>query len=312
VYKEIPRTLEENRDAQKSVVSSVSKGKGRAEGIKGLENISTSADAGGESETVQAQIKKKAPDTGSKRKPSDAFSAQDDSRDIKRPKVAKEPEPRKLGKQLSFVDPDKLKRPFRSKPQALVRKTTHHQETTKAAITGLAEPGDNERTSKYFNPQLYRGPEHPRITTTPDAEEPQKVIRGDEVVQENGRYSGDIRLRIDPPKTNKSDLDRKLPGKGQNASRAPDDDKPPGRSAARTRVQQPKPVKEAEMDLFTTQSQYPPTRKLGSFAPDLNPPPLPGLPAGRLLGKRLREILIRTGKVRTREAKAAESNQAGR
>lgn len=307
--RETVRVLKENQAAQKPVVSS-EKGKGRAEGIKGLENVSTSTVAVRESETVRAQAKRKAPDTGSKRKPSDAFSAQDDSRDVKRPKVAKEPEPRKPGKQLSFVDPDELKRPFRSKPQ--IRKTPYHQETTVPAITGAVEPDNGGQTSKYFDPRLCRKPEYPRTITTPEAEQLHKTIRSDGVAHENGRDSGDTRPRIDARKSSESDPDHKLPGKGRKTSCVPDDDESPGRSAPHTRVQQQKPAKEAERDLVTTQPQYRLARKLGSFAPDLNPPPLPGLAGGRLMNKRLREILIRTGKVRTREAKATEPNHACR
>lgn len=313
ISKGIDVALKENHAVRKPAISDVSrsaKGKGRAEGIKGLENISTSADAGRQLETVQVYAKKKVPDTGSKRKPSDAFSAQDDSRDAKRPKVAKEPEPRKLGKQLSFVDPNELKRPFRSKPQ--IHKTPYSKETAATTTTNIVEPDNDGRTSKYFNPQIYRGPEYPRLMTTPEAGQLQKVVRSDEVVHENGRDFGDIRSRIDSRKASKSDMDHRLPGKGQNTSRVPDDDEPSGRSAAHTRVQKQKQVKGTERDLVPTQSQYPPTRKLGSFAPDLNPPPLPGLPGGRLTNRRLREILIRTGKVRTRETKAAESNHTGR
>ena len=305
--KEAARALKDNQAAQKPVVSSASKGKGRAEGIKGLENLSTLADVGRETEMVQARVKKKAPDTGAKRKPSDAFSARDDSRDAKRPKVDKEPEPRRLGKQLSFVDPDKLKRPFHSKPQTL--KASCHQETT--AITDVVEPEDDGRTSKYFNAQLYREPKYPRMKTTPEAERLRKAAGSDEAAHENGRDSGDTRPRIDSRKTSKPDPDRKSPGKGRNP-RNLDDDEPPGRSTANSRVQQPKPVKEVGRYLAPSQPRYPPARKLGSFAPDLNPPPLPGLPGGRLMNKQLREILIRTGKVRTREARAAESNHTGR
>ena len=54
------------------------KGKERADGIKELENIN--AYTREEAEVVQAQAKKKALDTGSKRKSSDVFSAQDDPR----------------------------------------------------------------------------------------------------------------------------------------------------------------------------------------------------------------------------------------
>ena len=273
-----------------SVVSSVSrsaKGKGRAEGIKGLENIDASGDVGKKLGAAQAQSKKKGPDTGSKRKPSDAFSARDDSRDVKRPKVAKEPEPRKLEKQLSFVDPDKLRRPFRSKPQ--VPKTSAQQGATTTAIvesSAVAQVEKEGPTSKYFNPQLYKEPGFPRMTATPEVESPQKVAKYKETAHETGRDSGDTRRRVGPRK--------------------------PTTSAAQAHVQHSIPVEEVETDLVGTQPQYPPARKLGSFAPDLNPPPLPGLPGGRLMNKQLREILIRTGRIRTKEAKAAESRQNGR
>ena len=312
----IPRTPSPlPREGQNSVVSSVSrstKGKERAEGIKGLEKINAPENVVRvEPEVVQAQTKKKAPDTGSKRKPSDAFSAQDVSRDVKRQKVAKEPEPRKLAKQLSFVDPDKLKRPFRSKPQ--IPKTPARRgmtETTKPST--VSRPDKDERTSKYF----YREPEYPRTTTTPEAEPPQKVVgtkpdaRRKEAAYENGRDSGDLRPRIDSRKASTSNSDRQLRGESLKTSRVPDDE-PPGRSAAPTRAQHSKSGKDMERNRVVTEFQYPPARKMGSFAPDLNPPFLPGLPGGRLMNERLREILIRTGKVRVREAKAAESNQNG-
>ena len=270
--KETIKASNQNQAVQKPAISGASKGKGRAEGIRGLENISTSVDAERELETVQVKVKKKAPNTGSKRKPSDAFSAQDVSRDAKRAKVDEGPEPRKLGKQLSFVDPEKLKRPFRSKPQ--VRKTPYRQEKTATSATNVVE-----------------------------VEWRQRVIKKDKVALENGHDSGNTRPRIDSRKASKSDLDRKL---RQGTSRGPDDDEPPHRPTARTRVQHPKPVKEVERELVVSQPRHAPTRKLGSFAPDLNPAPLPGLPGGRLVNKQLREILIKTGKFRTREAKAAE------
>ena len=300
--KETIEASNKNEAAHHPVVSRVlrsAKGKERAEGIKGLENIRPSVDAGKKLETVQTKEKKKAPDTGSKRKPSDAFSAQDDSRDAKRSKVTKEPEAQKLGKQLSFVDPDELKRPFRSKSQ--VRKTPYRQKTTGVAVAAVVEAENDGRTSKYFNPLLYREPEHPQMTATVDAEQAQKAVVG---IEENGHGSVYPRPRIDPRKTSKSDPDRKLPRKGCSTSRVPDE--PPVRPPPHTRVQKRKLV-EAERD-----PQYPPARKLGSFAPDLNPPSLPGLPGGRLMNKQLREILIRTGKIRTREAKAAGLNPAGR
>ena len=193
---EIPRSPSPlPREGRNSAISSVpqsAKGKERAKGIKGLEKINAPEDIEREEpEVVQVQVKKKAPDTGSKRKPSDAFSAQDDSRETKRQKVVRD-EPRKPTKQPSFVDPSKLK------------------------------------------------------------------------------------------------------------------------SVAPTRAQRSKPGKDVEKDSVVPEFNYPPARKLGSFAPDLNPPPLPGIPGGKLMNKQLREILIRTGKVRVKEAKAAESNQNGR
>jgi hypothetical protein len=313
----IPRTPSPlPREGQNSVVSSVSrsvKGKERAEGIKGLEKVNAPENVGREeSEVVQAQAKKKAPDTGSKRKPSDAFSAQDDSRDVKRPKVAREPAPRKLAKQLSFVNPDKLKRPFRTEPR--IHKTPVRRGTAATAEhPAVSRPDKDERTSKYF----YREPEYPRVTTTPEAEPPQKIVstkpdaRRKEVTHENGRDSGDLRPRIDSRKASASNSDRQPHGESWKTSRVPGDDERPGRSVAPTRAQHSKSGKDMERDWVVAESQYPPARKMGSFAPDLNPPFLPGLPGGRLMNERLRDILIRTGKVRVREAKAAESNQNG-
>ena len=314
----IPRTPPLPREGQSPVVSSVSrsaKGKERAEGIKGLEKISVSGEvAREEPKDVQAQAKKKAPDTGSKRKPSDAFSAQDVSRDVKRQKVAGEPEPRKLAKQLSFVDPDKLKQPFRSKPQ-VHKAPAQHGTTATSGPSTESRPEKGERTSKYFDPQHYREPEYPRITTTPEAELPQKVVstksnaRRKQATHENGGNSGDLRPRIDSRKTGTSNSDRQLTGEMQKTSRVSDDD---SRPAALIRAHHPKSGKEMERDWAAAEPQYPPARKLGPFILDLNPPFLPGLPGGRLMNKQLREILIRTGKVRVREAKAAESNQNGR
>ena len=307
------------QEGQNSVVSSVSrsiKGKGRAEGIKGLERINVSKPVEREeSEVFEVPAKKRAPDTGSKRKPSDAFSAQDDSRDGKRQRVTEEPEPRKLRKQLSFVDPDKLKRPFQ------IRKTSVQHGATTTATTNpsaVVQPDRDERTSKYFNPQIYRGPEYPQMTTTPETEPPKKVIdpefdsRGKGSAHENGRDSGGLRPRIDSRKTSRSNSDRQLPGKSWKTSHIPNNNEPPGRSAAPTHAQPPKPARNVEKNLVAAGSRHPPTRKLGSFAPDLNPPPLPGLPGGRLMNKQLREILIRTGRVRVKESKAAESNLNGR
>ena len=57
--------------------------KERAEGIKVLENINIEEVEKEESEVVQVQAKR-APGIGSNRKPSGAFLAQDDSRDVKR------------------------------------------------------------------------------------------------------------------------------------------------------------------------------------------------------------------------------------
>ena len=300
-----------------SVVSSVSrsvKGKERAEGIKGLEKISAPEVEREESEVVKVPAKKKAPDTGSKRKPSDAFSARDDSRDGKRQKVAKEPEPRKLVKQLSFVDPDKLKRPF-GKPQT--RKTSTHHGTTRVATAkppAVAQPDRDGQTSKYFNPQIFRKPEYPRMETAPPqkAVDPKPDLGNRDSAHENGRDSGELQPRNDSRKASASNLDRQLPGKSRKTPHVLDDDEPPGRPVAPTRAQYPKLVKNVGKELIATESEDPPARKLGSFAPDLNPPPLLGLPGGRLMNKQLREILIRTGKVRVREAKAAESNPNGR
>ena len=318
----IPRTPspppQEERNSVVSSVSRSAKGKERAKGIKGLEKINAPENAEREEpKVIQAQPKKQAPDTGSKRKPSDAFSAQDDSRDIKRQKVAREPEPRKPAKQLSFVDPDKLKRPFRSGPQT--RKTSAQQGTTTTAEpSAVSRPDKDGRTSKYFNPPFYREPEHPRITVTPEAEPPQKVAntkpdaRRKGVVHENGRDSGDLRPRVDSRKTSTSNSDRQLHGESRKTFRVTGDGELPGRSTAVTRAKHSKSGKDMGRDQAVAESQYPPARKMGSFAPDLNPPFLPGLPGGRLMNQQLREILIRTGKVRVRQAKAAESNQNGR
>ena len=305
------------REGPNSVVSGVSrsaKGKERPEGIKGLEKINALENVEREeSGVVQAQATKKAPDTGSKRKPSDAFSAQDDSRDFKRQKVVREPEPRKLAKQLSFVDPGKLKRPFRKEPQ--IRKTSaQHGTTATSEPSATSRLDKNERTSKYF----YREPEYPRITATPEAEPPQKVVgtkpdaRRKEAAHGNGRDSGDLRPRVDSRKTSTSNLDHRLHGESRKTSRVPNDDEPPGRSAAPARTQHSKSGKDMGRDWVLAEFQHLPARKMGSFAPDLNPPFLPGLSGGRLMNEQLREILIRTGKVRVREAKAAESNQNGR
>jgi len=317
VLSPIPRTPSPLQEGENATVLSIprsAKGKERAEGVKGLENISASKDVErGELEVIQVLAKKNAPDTGSKRKPSDAFSARDESRDIKRQKVVKEPEPRKPRKQLSFVDPDKLKLPLR-KPQS--HKTSARHETTATATpkrSTVAQPDKDERTSKYFNPQLYREPEFPRMTSTPETEPPQRDVgpksnvRSREVAQENGRDHGDHRPRIDPWKAGMSNSDRQLPGGVRKTAHAPNDNEPPRLPAAPTRTQRPKPVKkDVEKDSVVVEPRYPPARKLGSFAPDLNPPPLPGLPGGRLMNKQLREILIRTGRVRVKEAKAAE------
>jgi hypothetical protein len=307
----IPRTPsplpQEQQDHVVSNPSRSAKGKGRAEGIKGLEKINVPEDTGKEeAETVQAQVKKKGPDTGSKRKPSDAFSAQDNSRDVKRPKVAEEPEPRKLGKQLSFVDPNKVKRPFHGKPQ--IRKASVQRATAATAVTessAMAEPDKGVRTSKYFNPQIYREPEYPPITTTPEAERSEKVFRSKGAVHLNGHDFGDPQRRVGSRKASTSNLDHQLPEKSRKPTRVPDDGNPPGRSAVHTRAQHSRPVKDSKRDFVGTEPQYPTARKLGSFAPDLNPPPLPGLPGGRLMNKQLRDILIRTGKVRKKEASAA-------
>ena len=88
----------------------------------------------------------------------------------------------------------------------------------------------------------------------------------------------------------------------RKTSRVPDDD---SRSAAPTRVQYPKSGEGMERDWAAAEPQYPPARKLG-------PPFLLGLPEGRSMNKQLREILIRTGKVRVRKAEAAELNRNGR
>jgi len=286
------------QEGQNSVVLNTSrsvKGKERAKGIKGLEKINTVENLEREEpEVVEVPVRKAAPDTGSKRKPSDAFSARDNSRDVKRQKVAEEFEQRKPKKQLSFVDPDKLKRPFR-KPQ--VRKSSPQRQA--AAATTVKPPAEartdkDGRTSKYFNPQFYREPEYPQVTTTtPEKEPPQRttgpkrVAENTATVQQNGRDPGELRPRNDSRKTSTSNSDHP------------------------SRAQHPKPTKKVEKDAVTTEPQFPTARKLGSFAPDLNPPPLPGFPEGRLMNKQLREILIRTGKVRVREAKAAELNGNG-
>ena len=102
-----------------------------------------------EAEIVQVQAKKKAPDTGSKRKPTDAFSAQDDSRGARRVKATREPEAWKPAKQLSFV---KLKRPFRSRPQT--HKTSAQYETTATAKSSTtSRPSNDERTSRFTESQ---------------------------------------------------------------------------------------------------------------------------------------------------------------
>lgn len=309
----IPRTPSPPPRGRNSVVSSVSrsaKGKERAEGIKGLEKFNASEDAEREESDVVQVRAKKAPDTGSKRKPSDAFSARDDSRDAKRQKVAKDLEPRKPAKQLSFVDPDKLKRPFRNKPQVHKASAQHRiaaTETTEPSV--VAHPDKEKRTSKYFNPQLYREPEYPPMTIASEVEPPKKAASSKGVVHENGHD----RQRIDSRKTTTSNSDRQLVGASRKPSRAPDDDERPTRSAAPTRAKHSKPgKKDVGRSSAATDSSYPPARKLGSFAPDLNPPFLPGLPGGRLMNKQLREILIRTGKARVREAKAAGLNPNGR
>ena len=95
----------------------------------------------------------------------------------------------------------------------------------------------------------------------------------------------------------------------RKTSRVPDDD---NRSAAPTRARYPKSGEGMESDWAAAEPQYPPARKLGPFTLDLNPPFLPGLPGGRLMNKQLREILIRTGKVRVRKAETAELNRNGR
>ena len=301
---------QERKDPASSSLSRSAKGKGRAEGIKGLENISTSKDVG--REEVQARAKK-APDTGSKRKPSDAFSARDDSREAKRVKVDSEPGPRKLVKQLSFVDPDKLKWPFRSKPQA--PKTSTQQETTATETpnpSAMQEPDKDGQKSKYFNPQLYREPEYARMVATTEGGQPQKVVRRNEMTHDDNRHSENVPPRVNPRKPSTSNADRRLPGKSRKTSRVLNGYESPDRPAAHTRIQYSRSVEDAAREVVSTGPQWPPTRKLGSFAPDLNPPPLLGLPGGRLMNKQLREILIRTGKVRTREAKAAELNLNGR
>ena len=286
------------QEGQNSVVLNTSrsvKGKERAKGIKGLEKINTAETLEREeSEVVKLQVKKPAPDTGSKRKPSDAFSARDNSREVKRQKVAEEFEQRKPKKQLSFVDPDKLKRPFR-KPQ--VRKASPQRQVavaTTAKPAAAAQTDQDGRTSKYFNPHFYREPEYPQVaTTTPEKEPPQRTanpkrdVGNKATTQQNGRDPGELRPRNDSRKASTSNSDRPA------------------------RAQHPKPTKKVEKNAVVSEPQFPTSRKLGSFAPDLNPPPLPGFPGGRLMNKQLRDILIRTGKVRVREAKAAELNRNG-
>ena len=291
----IPRTPSPlPQEGQNFVVPNTSrsaKGKERAKGIKGLEKINTVENLQREEpEVVEVPVKKTVPDTGSKRKPSDAFSARDDSRDVKRQKVAEELERRKPKKQLSFVDPEKLKRPFRN-PQ--VRKASPQRQATAATTVkppAAVQPDKDGRTSKYFNPQFYREPDYPQVTTTtPEKEPPQRILGPKRDVgnkaagRQNGRDPGELRPRNDSRKTSTLNSDRPA------------------------RTQHPKPAK-VKKDLAATE---PTARKLGSFAPDLNPPSLPGFPGGRLMNKQLREILIRTGKVRVREAKAAESNRNG-
>ena len=276
---------QEGQDPVVLNTSRSTKGKGRAKGIKGLERIGTVENLEREEpEVVEAPVKKAAPDTGSKRKPSDAFSARDDSRNVKRQKVAEELEQRKPKKQLSFVDPEKLKRPFR-KPQ--VRKASPQREATGVTTVkppAATQPEQDGRTSKYFNPQLYPEPDYPQVATiTPEKERPQRTIGA------------------------KRDVGNKaaVQQNGHDPVRPRNDSRKAGVFDRLARTQHPKPAKNVKKDLVATEPQSPAARKLGSFAPDLNPPPLPGLPGGRLMNKQLREILIRTGKVRVREAKAA-------
>ena len=279
------------------------KGKGRAEGIRGLENIGTSESVSRDNlGGIQVQAEK-SPGTGPKRKPSDAFSVQNDSRIVKRPKVVPEPKVRKPVKQLSFVDPHMLRQPFRTKPQ--VRKVPFPQVATATPDPSAAvEPEENGRTSKYFNPQIYRKPSYPRISST--TEEQPKAVSSKETLDENDRPPENAQQRIDPRKASTSHSERQLET-NRKTPRTLDAGESSGRLAAHARIQLSRSTDDAERDFVLTESHHPPGRKLGSFAPDLNPPPLFGLPGGRLMNKQLREILIRTGKVRTREAKATES-----
>ena len=143
--------------------------------------------------------------------------------------------------------------------------------------------------SKYVNPQLYREPEYPRITTTSKAEEPRKVINAKPVSRrkwttwENSCNSGNLRPQIDSQKASTLNSVRRLPWESRRESRVLDDD---WRFAASAHVQCSKIQEEdIEGDPVMTEVNYPPARKLGSLTPDWNPPLLSVLPRGRLTNK---------------------------
>lgn len=97
----IPRTPPLPREERNSAVPTVSwSAKGSLkERADGLDNIKVCRGAKREeAEVIQIQAEKKAPDSGTNRKLSDVFSAQDDSKDAKRPKVTEELEARKPAK----------------------------------------------------------------------------------------------------------------------------------------------------------------------------------------------------------------------
>ncbi|KAF9654002.1 hypothetical protein BDM02DRAFT_3182422 [Thelephora ganbajun] len=212
-------------------------------------------------------------DTDSKRKYSGALSAQDDSKDVKRQKVAKGPGPRKPGKHLSFVDPNKFKRPFHSKHQ--IRKISAQNGTTKTTEpSAVAQPDEDEWTNKYFNARFYREPKYPRMTAAFETEPLQKVTKSKEAAYGNGRDSGGLRPRNESRRTGTSNSSHQLPGKNRKTARVPNDDESPGRSAAPVRVQHSEPLrKDMERDLVAIEFQYPLARKSGLYALDLNSPP---------------------------------------
>ena len=117
-----------------------------------------------------------------------------------------EPEPRKPTKQLSFVDPDNLKRLFRNRPQT--RKTSARHETTATTESSTTpRPNNGERTSKYSNPQLYQEPEYPQVTIAPEAELSRKLVNTK--FDSRRRDSGDFQPQIDPRKATTSNLGRR-------------------------------------------------------------------------------------------------------